>query len=202
MLSREVIVQAGIELVDAGGASRLTMRALAQRLGVTATAIYYYFDSRDDVLEAVIDQVCGSIVAATPDEGPWEGRLQTLLEALVAEGFAHRSILALTITEYGKKQPVLRIHEAILAILADGGFTTESAVYVKGAVMRFCVGHLISQDVAPGLDWRDLPPAEFPLYRSAGSVHDSFDTTRAFRLGLDALLRGIANGPLAPTPGA
>jgi AcrR family transcriptional regulator len=197
-LNREAILRAGLELVDEGGSAQLTMRALAQKLGVTATALYYYFDGRDALFEALVDHVCRSIVAAAPDDGPWADRLRALLDALVAEGVRHRSVLALTITEYGKREPVLRIHEAILAILADGGFAMDAAVYVKGAVMRFCVGHLIFTDVAPGLDWRDLAADEFPRYRAAGAVHDGFDPAREFRLGLDALLDGIARGPLGP----
>jgi TetR/AcrR family transcriptional regulator, tetracycline repressor protein len=198
MLSREVILEAGLELVDGGGAAALTMRALAQRLDVTATAIYYYFDGRDDLLEAVIDRVCESIVESAPDQGSWDERLRTLLEALVIEGLEHRAVLALTITEYGKRHPVLRISESILGILRDAGFSLESAVYVNGAVLRFCIGHLMTGQVAAGLDWRELPDAEFPNYRAAGAIHDSFDRSREFRLGLDALLRGIADGPLAP----
>jgi AcrR family transcriptional regulator len=202
MLSREVILEAGLDLVDETGASGLTMRALAQRLGVTATAIYYYFDGRDDLLEAVIDRVCESIVESAPDEGPWDERLRTLLEALVTEGLEHRSVLALTITEYGKRHPVLRISETILGILRDAGFSVESAVYANGALLRFCIGHLMTGQVAPGVHWRELGDDEFPNYRAAGAVHDTFDRSREFRLGLDALLRGIAEGPLAPRQGA
>jgi AcrR family transcriptional regulator len=198
MLSREAILETGLSLVDEFGVAGLTMRALAERLGVTATAIYYYFDGRDDLLEAVIDRVCESIVDSAPADGPWDERLRALLEAVVTEGLEHRSVLALTITEYGKRPPVLRISETILSILRDAGFSLESAVYVNGAVLRFCIGHLMTGQVTPGLDWRELSDAEFPNYRAAGAIHDSFDRSREFRLGLDALMRGITEGPLAP----
>ena len=54
MLTRERIVEAGLAIVDEQGHERLTMRGLAQRLGVTATAIYHYVDGRDDLLEAIL----------------------------------------------------------------------------------------------------------------------------------------------------
>src|SRR6266508_4254417 len=47
VLTPDKILDAALELVDATGPDGLTMRRLADRLGVTATAIYHYFDGRD-----------------------------------------------------------------------------------------------------------------------------------------------------------
>lgn len=52
-LSRERIVAAALELIDEGGMAALTMRALGQRLGVEAMALYHYFPSKQALLEAI-----------------------------------------------------------------------------------------------------------------------------------------------------
>ncbi len=52
-LSRERIIATAIELLDERGLSAFTMRALGERLGVEAMAIYHYFPSKQTLLEAV-----------------------------------------------------------------------------------------------------------------------------------------------------
>jgi AcrR family transcriptional regulator len=61
-LSREVIIAAALELVDQQGLKRLTMRALGERLGVEAMALYHYFSSKDELLEA-LGQIGGAVEA-------------------------------------------------------------------------------------------------------------------------------------------
>lgn len=52
-LSRESIIDAARELVEEQGLKRLTMRALGDRLGVQAMALYHYFASKDELLQAI-----------------------------------------------------------------------------------------------------------------------------------------------------
>lgn len=52
-LSRERITEAALDLVEERGLKGLTMRALGERLGVEAMAIYHYFPSKEALLEAV-----------------------------------------------------------------------------------------------------------------------------------------------------
>lgn len=61
-LSRETIIAAALELVEEQGLNRLTMRALGDRLGVEAMALYHYFSSKDELLQA-IGQIGGAVEA-------------------------------------------------------------------------------------------------------------------------------------------
>jgi AcrR family transcriptional regulator len=61
-LSRETIVAAALEIVEEQGLSKLTMRALGDRLGVEAMALYHYFPSKDALLEAV-SEIGGAVEA-------------------------------------------------------------------------------------------------------------------------------------------
>jgi TetR/AcrR family transcriptional regulator, tetracycline repressor protein len=58
-LSRDKLIAAGIELIDAGGAEALTMRALADAVGVTPMALYNHFSSKRDLLAAVAEHIIG-----------------------------------------------------------------------------------------------------------------------------------------------
>jgi AcrR family transcriptional regulator len=192
VLSRESILDAGLEILDEGGPQALSMRSLARRLGVTATAIYYHYAGRDEILESVVDHVCSRIIEPVPADGPWDDRLRTLMMAMVDQASVHPEVVAWTITNFARRRPVLRIHELILAIVHDAGFPPETAMEIKGALLRFCVGHLTLRGAAPGPNWRQLPKREFPEHWAAGEAIDSFDTEANFRAGIDVLLAGFA----------
>src|SRR5207244_1223791 len=59
-LSRDRLVTAALELVEAAGLDGLSMRALGAHLGVDPTAVYRYFRAKDELLEALADSVVGA----------------------------------------------------------------------------------------------------------------------------------------------
>jgi AcrR family transcriptional regulator len=76
-LTRDGIVTAAFEFVAAEGLHRFSMPRLAKRLGVGVTSIYWYVDNKDELLEAVAEQVADLIVEAEgpADPGDWDSRL-------------------------------------------------------------------------------------------------------------------------------
>lgn len=191
MLSRDAILDAGLELLDERGPAALSMRAIGQRLGVTATALYYHYEGQEDLLEAIVDRVCDRIVRAVPDGPAWDDRLQLLMSALVDEASAHPDVFAWVVTEYARRRAVREIHELMLEILDVGGFDPEMALQVKGALLRLSVGHLILRTAAAGPAWSQLPEGEFPRHWQAGSALDTFDPEAHFRIAVDMILEGF-----------
>src|SRR5262245_20763485 len=60
-LSREHIVRAAIEIADAEGIQPLSIRHLAVKLGVSTMALYWYVESKEDVLDLMVDTVYAEI---------------------------------------------------------------------------------------------------------------------------------------------
>src|ERR671912_2618227 len=60
-LSRGVIVEEAIAVIDEQGLTALTMRSLGARLGVEAMALYRYVNGREDLLEGVVDDLVDRI---------------------------------------------------------------------------------------------------------------------------------------------
>ncbi|MEL7157456.1 MAG: TetR family transcriptional regulator, partial [Actinomycetota bacterium] len=56
-LSREIVARAALELTTTGGLPALSMRKLGTRLGVEAMSLYHYVASKDDLLDAVLDEL-------------------------------------------------------------------------------------------------------------------------------------------------
>ena len=71
-LTREQIVDAAIELLDRDGLEGLNMRALGQRLGSAATAVYWHVGSKDNLIALAADQVWNEIGRPDP-AGPAGG---------------------------------------------------------------------------------------------------------------------------------
>ena len=78
-LDRDRIVAASVRLLDADGLAKFSMRRLAAELGVTAMSVYWYVETKDDLLELALDAVLGEI--ALPGEAPdadWRDQLRQL----------------------------------------------------------------------------------------------------------------------------
>ncbi|AJT65602.1 hypothetical protein T261_3941 [Streptomyces lydicus] len=79
-LDLDKIVAATVRLLDAEGLAKFSMRRLAAELGVTAMSVYWYVDTKDDLLELAVDAVAGEM--ALPDESDatadWRDQLRLL----------------------------------------------------------------------------------------------------------------------------
>src|ERR1700755_469006 len=87
-LRRGEILDAAVELLDRGPAA-LTMRALADRLGVTAAALYYWFPAKLHLLDAIAEHVAARIVSAEQRGASWEDRLRALATGIVESAQHH-----------------------------------------------------------------------------------------------------------------
>ncbi|MFD8013827.1 TetR/AcrR family transcriptional regulator [Streptomyces sp. NPDC058955] len=78
-LDRDRIVAASVRMLDRDGLAKLSMRRLAAELGVTAMSLYWYVDTKDDIIEYAIDTVYGEIDLDTVAAGAdWRERIRTL----------------------------------------------------------------------------------------------------------------------------
>ncbi|GAA2314902.1 TetR/AcrR family transcriptional regulator [Streptomyces kunmingensis] len=80
-LDRDRITEATVKLLDAEGLAKFSMRRLASELGVTAMSVYWYVDTKDDLLELALDRVFAELTVPAPeavDAGDWREQLRGL----------------------------------------------------------------------------------------------------------------------------
>ncbi|MFF0163017.1 TetR/AcrR family transcriptional regulator [Streptomyces sp. NPDC005263] len=81
-LDRERITEVTVRLLDSEGLDRFSMRRLAAELNVTAMSVYWYVDTKDDLLELALDAVFGGLDLPDPDaDEDWRDQLRTLARA-------------------------------------------------------------------------------------------------------------------------
>ncbi|MEU8621109.1 TetR/AcrR family transcriptional regulator [Streptomyces sp. NPDC048623] len=78
-LDRERIVGAAIRMLDEEGLAKLSMRKLATELNVTAMSLYWYVDTKDDIIEYALDTCYGEVDLAAVDAADgWRDRIRAL----------------------------------------------------------------------------------------------------------------------------
>lgn len=198
-ISRELIVQAALDLLDEEGIDGVTARALANRLGVRAPALYWHMSNKQEILDEMGTEIRRRVAArleAESDVQGWHDQLAVFARALRAEYLAHRNG-ARTFAGTKLTDPdVLRAQEQWLARWVDSGLAVEDGVAAAQLVTAFVVGFVIDEQER-GAERRYLlaepdpsSVAEVPLVREAGQ-HLFTDRDQRFELYLDMVLTGI-----------
>jgi len=134
-LTRERVVAAAVELADRDGIESISMRRLAQELGVEAMSLYTHVRNKDDLLDGMVDAVIGQIPLAEGGAG-WKASLRQM--ALAARGvvlrhpWAPRTIETRTAPGFA----AMRYVDAVLGVLREGGFSiaqTHHALHILGS---------------------------------------------------------------------
>jgi AcrR family transcriptional regulator len=203
-LTRERVVSAAIELADREGIESLSMRKLAQALGVEAMSLYTHVRNKDDLLNGLADAVVGQIPLSV-DGRDWKASLRHMVLAaravMVRHPWAPRAVEAQTAPGPG----VLRYIDTLLGVLREGGFSVDQAHHALHILGSRGLG--FSQDLFD--DSGELEPeAADVLARQLGASHPYVvemalavthtgtlgrcDDDTEFEFVLDFLLDGLA----------
>jgi AcrR family transcriptional regulator len=199
-LTVEQIVDVAVDLLETDGLGAVTIRGVAERLGVGAMTLYTYVGTKEGMLAAVASRYLASL-ELPPAELPWRERVAGTIRA-VHELFIDIPELA----SIAASQPLdnvgaFRGAEIVLASLSEAGLSDQQAIdafdvlasYVVGATLRE-VSRLTNY-VAPAERMRELrrlPEGEFAHVRSMAEPFVARTTASGFDRGLDLLIEGIA----------
>src|SRR5580658_4772749 len=114
--SRDEITAAAIAIADREGLDAVSMRRVAAELGTGAASLYRYLDTRDDLLDLMIDATGAEYVLAAPD-GDWLAGLLEVGEQARAIIRRHPWLASLVITRPELGPNGLALLEHVLAVL-------------------------------------------------------------------------------------
>jgi TetR/AcrR family tetracycline transcriptional repressor len=167
-LSRDLIVTTALAQIDRSGAQGLSMRSLAQELGVEAMSLYYYVHGREDLLEGVVALLMGNLTTSLDDElsEHWQGFLQTVAHEVRRIAIDHPMAFPLVATRHPAApwlRPPLRsvdVVDTFLSTLLRHGFSDAQAVGAYRSFSSFLLGHLLLESAVRGAE---TGPVEEPL---------------------------------------
>ncbi len=151
-LSQEEILEAATQLIEKNGLAQLSMGALAKRMNSGVTSIYWYFRSKDELLQALTDRVSYQIYHDLPPfgDGPWheelyryfaEFRIVTETSPVYREVFAYR--IQFLFERAAMRPSVLHHLEFGLSYLVQNGLSLEEATVAFNASSNFVRGFVI-----------------------------------------------------------
>jgi AcrR family transcriptional regulator len=212
-LSRERVLRAAVNLADQGGIDSVTMRRLADELGVEAMSLYYHVANKEDVLDGIADAVAREINQAVdridvPSSGVnWKTAMRRRILAARQVLLRHPWAPGLFETRTTTSPAIIRHFDALVGLMRDGGFSYDLAHHALHALGSRALG--FSQelfdpgDEASPADATAAPAdmaSQFPHLAAMLTeiAHDDPDSTLGwcddqteFEFGLDLILNGL-----------
>jgi len=206
-LSKGAVIDRALKLADADGLEALTIRKLAQDLGVTPMALYWHFRSKEDLLEGVAERVWGEIDVRVDPSTPWWVQLQKGLESLVSVLRAHPSAPQLLLEHEKRNEAALRATETTLQILRGAGFSPEYATAIARdtlwtgialvmAEADFRLAKVSAEERADEqrrnlLRLATLPTARYPHLVECAAAMVECDPEFHYRVGIELFIAGV-----------
>jgi TetR/AcrR family transcriptional regulator, tetracycline repressor protein len=206
-LSKEAVVDRALTMADEGGLESVTIRKLAQSLGVTPMALYWHFHSKEELLDGLAERVWSELDLSLRDEEPWTEQFRGLMGSLVRVLRAHPAAPSVFV-RYGKRnESSLRAMEVSLEVLRGAGFDPDNAAEITRAALWTGISLVMSEPGQhPGLseqDWAEerrrdlvqlslLPASRFPrIVECAVPLTSCDDPDFHYRLGIDMFVAGV-----------
>ena len=195
-LSREKVIDAGLALIDKAGTNAITMRGLADAVGVTPMALYNHFSSKRDLLSAIAESV---ISAAEFDGGQadWRDRVQHCFEVLRKLCLQHPGLPRLLEFEGAAPATVFAPMEVTLRALHEAGLDDVDSV----RTYFLLTGFTLAQAGYQTRPIPDLEPSEkIRTERIAGRGYTAterldlpatWDFDASFAFGISLILDGV-----------
>ena len=198
-LDRRQIATAGLQIVDEEGADALSLRRLAEELGVAPMSIYWHVKDKAELLEVIGHQVFAEI-EIPPARGDWRDQLRDVHRAMLAGVLRHPNTTDILIGRARYGPGGLALFERILSILLEAGFSPESAFDAYTSLYLFTLGFTATAGRSPAfreiqrqgvLYMGTLPEDQYPSIRTVVPVIGRRSLDEQFELCLDVVIEGI-----------
>ena len=194
LLTAERIVAAATALIDTDGLGALSIRRLAAELGVQGPSLYNYFATKDEILDAVANEIVTTVDTTVFGTMGWSDALRAWARSYRAALAAHPNIVPYLAQGPGRRPASLAMADVVYGALVKAGWPPARATHL-GALMRYLVAGSALGSFARGfVEDPELYAAHYPhlgqAHRLAG--HQRSVDDGAFELGLDALLDGLS----------
>ncbi|MGI5493604.1 TetR/AcrR family transcriptional regulator [Microtetraspora malaysiensis] len=204
-LSRGLVLEAAIRVADRGGVEAITMRRVAQELGVEAMSLYHHVPNKDAILDGVVDMVFAAIELPSAEFDDWRDAIRARASSARAVLSQHSWALGLMDSRRNPGPATLRHHDAVLGVLRRAGFTLPMAAHAVSLIDSYIGGFVLQEanlpvttpgdveEVAGGI-LEHLPADELPYLTEMIRDHalrPDYDHTSEFSYGLDLILDGL-----------
>jgi AcrR family transcriptional regulator len=214
-LSKIRVLETAVTLAQREGLESLTMRRLADELGVGAMTLYHYVPNKETLLDGMIEIVFGEIELPVTG-GDWRTELRRRALSTREALNRHRWAVGLMESRTTPGANSLRLHNAVLGCLREAGFSVELTIQAYSVQDAYIYGFALQEKSVPfesaeesaavaEKQYREY--AELADERQLGALADEFpylaevvaghvaevgyDFASAFEYGLDLILHAL-----------
>ena len=203
-LTRQRALAAAVVVADLEGLDRLTMRRLAQALGVEAMSLYHHVANKDDILDGMVDVVFAEIELPAIDVD-WKSAMQARSHSARSVLRSHPWSVSLMASRSAPGPATLRHHDAMLGCCRAAGFSVAMAAHALSLIDSYVHGFVLQEINLPfdaDDDMREMvesiltqmSPDEHPHLTELTVEHvlqPGYDYGNEFTFGLDLILDGL-----------
>ena len=206
------------DLLEAKGFAAVSVRGVASGLGLTPTALYTYYPSKNALLRGMVEQLLARLdqnVVTPTERGVAAARARLLGLALRLRELltGHAGALGLIMSGPLDGPNAMRLNETLLESFMSAGLGLDDAARAAYALQVYALGSIALEsadldaeaDAAASADrplmtdaagtalWTDL--ATFPLSEQTAAVVAQHNSTAQFAWGVERLLDGLIGAP-------
>jgi TetR/AcrR family tetracycline transcriptional repressor len=198
-VTAQAVAEAAADLVANEGLEALSVRQVANRLGVWPTTVVHHAGGRRDGLLALLIEHLAAGIRTEP-QGSWQARLAALGHEIRRVALAHRGLADELLRSGATGPQALRLADAILDALEDAGLDHDVAQDAYDLFLTYVLGSAGRQATAAApARWRGFgraleqaEPGAYPALRRATRSGVTRDDDARFAGGLDLVLDAIA----------
>lgn len=202
-LSRATILDAALRLADERGLAAVSMRAVADLVGVTPMALYPHVGSKDALLDGLVDRMLAEYLPDAPaiDEMPWRDRLREIGRGVRDLSRRHPAAFTLLFERPAVTADAVRVVDLIYRTLLDAGVSDPAVPRLERLFTTFCMGYALSevygrfgdQGIDPRARRAGAAPGSVPAHERLAPVLDQpVDWTADYEADLTELIELVA----------
>lgn len=204
-------LQVAASIADREGLELLTMRRLAQELGVEAMSLYHHVANKDAILSGIVDLVAAELEVPAPG-GDWRAAMRRRAHRAHEVLMRHPWATMLIVSRANVGPTMLRYVDATITCLREAGFSWAMADHAWNALDSYVYGFTLQKlnfPFAPGEYAKAakqfihlIPPEQFPGLNGMSQevIAGRHDGLHELGFGLELLLEGLER--LRPPRGA
>ncbi|GII86829.1 TetR family transcriptional regulator [Sphaerisporangium siamense] len=196
LLNRDLIRDTALAIIDRHGLVGLTMRRLAEKLGVQAASLYTHYPTKEDVLDAVANLLVAQVDTSGFEHG-WREGLRTWGRSYLGALAAHPNAVPLIASGTGRRDTFLAMANAVHGGLTGAGWPPRVATTISGAVKYLVIGAASTPFASGFADDVQVYLDRYPHLTQAHRLRSDAERIdqESFELGLSCLIRGLEPGP-------
>jgi AcrR family transcriptional regulator len=203
-LTRERVLRGALSVADSRGLGSLTIRSLAQELGVKPMAVYYHVAGKDDILDALVDMVFAEIELPVPGRD-WRSELGRRAHSAREVLARHRWAIGLLESRSRPGPANLRHHDTVIATLRAAGFSAAMTAHAYALIDSYVYGFALQEASLPFEGPAAVGEVAEPIMKlmAAGDyshliemttsyyLQPGYDFADEFTFGIDLILDGL-----------